>query len=442
MLTGPTMPSPIRQFTRLLMIMGTIVCASPRSWAEDQRVKFYVEPDQAQIQVEPGGQTESASHPFLVPLPVDPNVTVTFTVTAEGYKPYKLEVRSGELKGQTRFPASGAYQLSKPGSSWWFLFGFLFVSVVGAGWFLRRKSTRDPLITPSKSDEIQASGPIEPYIIEGPLAEGGMAVVYRGKSPKAPGETVAIKVIRDELLGDVDARKRFLREIEICAKLEHPNLVKVFDAGVAPSGEHYLTMELLEGQNLADYLEEDPELPLEEIASLMLPLCSALAHIHSLGLVHRDVKPSNIFLDNRSGLKLVDLGIARGLDFEAITRTGIAVGSPHYMAPEQAKGEVRPENDQYSVGVLLFELLTGDRPFASGDPIEIITQHLTAPIPSLFTDNPNASLLLEAVIHRLMAKKPEARFASISEAALALEDALKNAADENDDTCGVLIPKE
>ena len=283
--------------------------------------------------------------------------------------------------------------------------------------------------------------PAAPYTTQGILGEGGMAVVYRGTCPKAPGRDVAIKVIRPELLEDQDARKRFLREIAVCSRLDHPHLIKVYDSGIGPDGEMYMVMELLEGHNLSDEIYDPPDLPTRErTAEILLPLCQALAYIHGKGLVHRDVKPSNVFLDRNSGVKLVDLGIARGLDFEAITRTGMAVGSPHYMAPEQAKGDVRPENDQYSVGVLLFEMVTGTRPYSEGDAIEVITQHLTAPIPSVLEEEPEAGELLDAVIQRLMCKRPEGRFASISEAASAIEAALDGSGAGGDATCGVYIP--
>ncbi len=414
--------------------------------AEQVIVKVHVDPPNAIVKVD-GVVEQSAAQPLALELPASGDKSFEFTLSADGYVPKVISLTAPELRGSRRLPSQGTYRLEPVGSGSWLAPGLaLLVLGVGAGGFILGRrgrqqqtppSTRLPQTTSGRADPIPPTGP--PYVIKEKIAEGGMAIIYRGTSPKAPGREVAIKVVRPELLEDRDTKKRFLREIEICSKLNHPNLVRMYDTGVGPDGETYLVMELLEGRTLSEELDDDIQPPREKIANILLPLCKALAYIHKKGMVHRDVKPSNIFLD-RTGVKLVDLGIARGLEFEAITRTGMAVGSPHYMAPEQAKGEVRPESDQYAVGVILFEMLTGDRPYPEGDPIEVITQHLTAPVPSIFHEVPDASPLLEVVVQRLMAKRPETRFPSITEAAQAIETALADIGDLDDATCGVIIP--
>lgn len=403
--------------------------------AEQVIVKVHVDPSHAIVKVD-GGPEQSAAQPLALDLPASGDKTFEFNLSADGYVPKVISLTAPELRGSRRLPPQGSYQLEPVRSGSWLAPGLaLLVLGVGAGGFLLGRRGRERQDPPSLP--LAPSGP--PYVIKEKIAEGGMALIYRGTSPKAPGRDVAIKVVRPELLEDHDTKKRFLREIEICSQLDHPNLIKMYDTGVGPDGETYLVMELLEGRTLSEELDDDIQPAKEKIASILLPLCEALAYIHQKGMVHRDVKPSNIFLD-RTGVKLVDLGIARGLEFEAITRTGMAVGSPHYMAPEQAKGEVRPESDQYSVGVILFEMLTGDRPYPEGDPIEVITQHLTAPVPSIFQEVPEASPLLEAVVQRLLAKRPETRFPSITEAAQAIATALADTGDLDDATCGVVIP--
>ena len=396
--------------------------------AEEVLVKLYVEPSTAEVTVQPGNQTYPTGPPFLVSVH-DSSRPVEFTLRAPGYVPMVLTLTGSDLLGAKRLPPEGTYRLSRPWPKWVFL---LLLPLAGALIARRRLAANGP---PAPTNPDPA-----PYRLEQEIAEGGMAKVYRGTSTKVPGSKVAIKVVRPELVEDPDTKKRFLREIEICSRLKHPHLTTVYDSGTAPNGDLFLVMELLDGVTLAEELDVDPQPCKTKIASILLPLCQALQSIHREGLVHRDVKPSNIFLDKIAGVKLVDLGIARGLDFEAVTRTGMAVGSPHYMAPEQAKGDVRPENDQYSVGVLLFEMLAGQRPFPKGDPIEVITQHLTAPIPSLGKLAPEATPLLESVVQRLMNKRPEGRFASMAEAAAAIESALKDQDISHDDaTCGVVI---
>jgi tetratricopeptide (TPR) repeat protein len=262
-----------------------------------------------------------------------------------------------------------------------------------------------------------------PYELRGELARGAMGVVFRAHDP-ALDRPIALKVIRSEDLRDPESQQRFLRELRILARLRHPNVITVHSAGLSDHGYPYVAMDLIEGGSLRDRLERDGPLPLQEAVRICVQLAKALAYAHSRGVLHRDIKPHNILLDGDDAL-LTDFGLAKlvGADAQGLTRSGDRIGTPLYMAPEQAQGDNRrvgPATDVYSLGVTLFHMITGKRPFTAPSVVELFTSIIRDPAPSVRRLRPDVDDALEAIIARCLEKDPEDRFP----AAAALRDAL------------------
>jgi serine/threonine protein kinase len=210
--------------------------------------------------------------------------------------------------------------------------------------------------------ELRPGDRLGPYRLVAPLGEGGMGIVFRAN--RATGGVAALKVLRRELSGDETYRRRFEREGRIAAQLDHPHLVEVVDAGEA-EGLHYLASRFVEGETLADRLERDGPLPLSELTRLAAELGTALDTLHDAGLVHRDVKPSNVML-GPDGAALTDFGLARGIADSVLTAPGRVVGTLDYLAPEVIRGQpAGPPADIYALGCLLYECVCGSPPFGS-----------------------------------------------------------------------------
>jgi serine/threonine-protein kinase len=257
------------------------------------------------------------------------------------------------------------------------------------------------------------------YRIEARLGDGAMGAVYRARHVKL-GRPFAVKVLRPALLGDETIRQRFRREAKLAGSLDHHNIVGMVDIGETSDGLCYLVMEYAPGATLYDLILQSAPLPTEQVIAIMRQLCDGLAHAHDRGLIHRDFKPENVVLERSERgerLKIIDFGIAILRDEamssspERLTTTGIVLGTPHYMAPEQALGDPLDHRvDLFALGVMCFEMLTGRPPF-DGDGVDVARANVALDTPAMSERAPGLTFdpLLEALTRRLMSKSREAR---------------------------------
>ena len=273
------------------------------------------------------------------------------------------------------------------------------------------------------------------YKIQSVIGQGSAGTVYKAVQ-ELIGREVAIKVLHDYLVSDDEFIKRFRQEAKASSRLSHPNIITIYDFGLIPEGHRpYIAMDLLIGTPLSDLLSSVERLSLEEAIPVFVQVCSALGEAHRQGVVHRDVKPENIVLVERSGQRLfpivVDFGIARIVeesDAAKITRTGTVCGSPTYMSPEQCtSSKVDHRSDIYSLGVVIYETLTGEVPFHSDELVRVMAMHLSDPPTPLNQVKPGLVFpeMLEEVVYKSLAKNPDQRFQSMEDFAAALEESVK-----------------
>lgn len=263
------------------------------------------------------------------------------------------------------------------------------------------------------------------YRIERELGRGGTATAYLAHDPYMK-RAVVVKVLLREYLGDSEFMERFRREAEVVAALEHPYIVPVYDFGEHDQ-QPFIVMRYMAGGSLRERLGPHIEFSPRDIAAIIQRVAEALEEAHSQNIVHRDLKPANLLLDARGQVYLADFGIAKMTSRpQQMTMTGVVMGTPEYMSPEQALGqkEVDKRTDVYSLGVILFQLLTGDMPYKADTSMGVALAHITSPIPDVLALRPTLNPAWQMVINQALAKAPEARFAS----ALALAEAVKQAA--------------
>lgn len=261
------------------------------------------------------------------------------------------------------------------------------------------------------------------YQIESRVGGGGMAIVYKAKD-LILNRPVAVKVLRSQFGTDEDFVNRFRREAQAVASLSHPNVVGVYDVG-QDGDTHYMVMEYIEGYTLKEVIIQRGALPVEEAVRIAEQICDALDHAHQNQIIHRDIKPHNIMIGKNGRVKVTDFGIARAVTSATITHTNAMLGSVHYFSPEQARGGITGEkSDIYSLGIVLYEMVTGELPFSGDSPISVALKHLQEPLPEPRQVNPAIPQSVENVILKALVKDPFLRYASASEMLEDLETCL------------------
>jgi len=242
------------------------------------------------------------------------------------------------------------------------------------------------------------------------IGEGGMAEVYRAKQLTAFSREVALKVIRPEYTGDEPFRRRFLREAHAISRLSHPNILPLIEFG-EEKGTLYLVMPLVREGTLRDLLHQrQGPLELSEALSYFVPLCDAVQYAHQEDIIHRDIKPQNVLLQRNTHVLLADFGIARDRFDTHMTTTGVGLGSVEYMAPEQAEGRADAQSDIYSLGIVLFQMLTGVVPYSGSMPLEVLLKKASDPAPDPRRHNPHLPAAIADILQIALARDPRQRF--------------------------------
>ena len=255
------------------------------------------------------------------------------------------------------------------------------------------------------------------------IGSGGMALVYKAHDILL-NRKVAVKILRQQFVHDEEFVRRFRREAQSAASLSHSNIVSVYDVG-QEDDTHYIVMEYVEGRNLNDIIKERAPMQSEEAVRIAAQICDALEHAHQNQIIHRDIKPHNILIGKNGRVKVTDFGIARAVTSSTITQTGSVVGSVHYFSPEHAKGVITGEkSDLYSLGIVLYQMVTARLPFLGESPISVALKHLQEDFEEPRVANPHIPQSVENVIVRSMRKNPGERYASAREMLQDLETCL------------------
>ena len=262
---------------------------------------------------------------------------------------------------------------------------------------------------------------IASYLLLEQIGYGGMAVVYRARQ-ETLDRTVAVKVLSENMAASSEFMERFRREARTAANLRHPNVITVHDFGEDERGVPYLVMEYIEGPTLADLM--DAGLDDERIPNLLDQIAAGLDYAHARGVIHRDIKPGNVLMTEDGRAVLADFGLAWLLEGAQLTLTGGVIGTPEYMSPEQAAGhQFDHRADVYALGIVLFEMLVGERPFVAETPIGVLLQHLQDTAPSILVARPDLPPAVADVLAKVLVKDPAERYSSAGELAKAFREA-------------------
>jgi eukaryotic-like serine/threonine-protein kinase len=275
------------------------------------------------------------------------------------------------------------------------------------------------------SDTLPGTTLAEKYYVESLIGSGATSRVYRAEHTQMK-RPAAIKMLKSNLITDEQSKLRFDQEARAVSSLAHPNLVTVYDVGVAPRGEPYIIMEYLEGESLTEILEREGHMAVQEALRVFIQATDALIHAHKRGVIHRDLKPSNLMLvetdEGDTVIKIVDFGLAKLKtltgEHQKLTKTGEVFGSPIYMSPEQCTGKkVDARTDVYSLGIVMYQAFTGRPPFLGKNSIDVIRKQLKDPVPSFREANPELSLSreIESVVMKALCKNPEDRYQTMQQ---------------------------
>ena len=273
------------------------------------------------------------------------------------------------------------------------------------------------------------------YRLESKLGSGGMSTVYLAQD-EVLDRPVAVKLLHREISEEADQLERFRREARAAARLSHPNLVGVIDAG-EDEGRPYIVFEYVPGETLKQRIQADGPLPIDEAVAYAIEIGRGLIAAHARKLVHRDVKPQNVLIDPDGRAKVTDFGIARSMESAGLTATGRVLGTTDYVAPEQAMGEdVDERSDVYSLGIVLYEMLVGDVPFQAETQVGVAMKHVNEPLPDVQIDRPDVSAAVASVIDRATTKDPRDRYESVANMVRDLEATLEIEAARGGGTTG------
>lgn len=252
------------------------------------------------------------------------------------------------------------------------------------------------------------------YKVVEEIGRGGMGVVYKGEDPTLE-RPIAIKVLPPKRLSIKKIIERFLKEAKLAARLDHPNIIRIYDIGKEEDTYH-IVMEYVEGRSLSEIIREREEINVRETLEIFIQICEALRYAHSQKVIHRDIKPDNIMITKDNKIKVMDFGLACLEDRHSLTELGAVMGTIAYFSPEQAKGQPADHRcDIYSLGIVLFEMLTNNLPFEANNPSEMIQKHLTSPVPSVLKYNSQIPRQIDRIIRKMTMKNPELRYQDLSE---------------------------
>jgi hypothetical protein len=273
------------------------------------------------------------------------------------------------------------------------------------------------------------------FRLEEKVGSGGMSTVYRAYDPTLE-RWVAIKLMHRDISTDPDQLERFRREARAVARLNHPHIVTVIDAG-EDDGAPYIVFEYVQGETLKDRIRDRGRLPVPEAVAYAIEIGRALSCAHSNRLVHRDVKPQNVLIDPDGRAKVTDFGIARSMEAQGLTATGRVLGTTDYVSPEQALGhDVTQQSDIYSLGICLYEMLTGEAPFKADTQVAVAMKHVKEPLPNVQVRRPEISAALASVVERSTAKETRNRYRTVDEMVHDLEEVLAIEAARAGETSG------